>query len=137
MDGKIVYRILAALVLIVAVAGMAYLAFGAGVAHGVGARLPESSGQPGNAPYPYHGVPMYWPAFPFFGLGCFGPLFALLLLFLALRAVSFLFWGPRWCHRRGMHRAWSHNWQEEGGVPPMFREWHERAHGKAADERKD
>jgi hypothetical protein len=30
-----------------------------------------------------------------------------------------------------MHRGWRH-WDDESDVPPMFREWHDRAHGKPA-----
>ncbi len=124
MDGKIVFRILAGLVLVAAIAGIAFFAFNAGAATHI--QLPANPS--GQTPYPAYGYP-YWHPFPFFGFGCFGPLLALLLLFLAFRAFSFLFWGPRWGH---MHRRWRHGWDEEGGVPPMFREWHDRAHGQPA-----
>ena len=120
MDGKIAFRIVAVLVLIAAIAGVAFFAFNAGVATHV--QLPATAN--GQAPYPYYGYP-FWRPFPFFGFGCFGPLIALLLLFLAIRAFSFLFWGPRWGH---MHRGWRHGWGEEGGVPPMAEEWHKKMH---------
>jgi hypothetical protein len=123
MDGKIVFRIVAALVLIAAVAGVAFFAFNAGMATHV--QLPAAGS--GQGPYPYYG---FWHPFPFFGFGCFGPLIILLLLFLALRAFSFVLWGPRWGHWRHMHRGWRRGWDEEGGVPPMFKEWHDRAHGQ-------
>ena len=131
MDGKIWFRIIAGLVLIAAVAGIAFFAFNAGVATHV--QLPATTN--GQVPAPYYGYG-FWHPFPFFGLGCFGPLFALLLLFIALRAISFIFWGPRWGH---MHRAhWHrHGWDEEGGVPPMFQEWHDRAHGKPEADKTD
>lgn len=126
MDGRFWLRILAALVLVAAIAGVAFFAFNAGVA--THAQVPANGG--GQAPYPYYGYPFLWP-FPFFGLGCFGPLVAILLLFLAFRALSFMFWGPRWGRwghmRHGWRRGW---WGEEGEVPPMFREWHDRAHGQ-------
>src|SRR5512142_2266600 len=125
MAGKIVLRIVAALVLIAAVAGIAFFAFNAGVATHV--QLPANAN--GQTPYPYYGWG-FWHPFPFFGFGCFGPLIALFLLFLALRAMSFVFWGPRWGHGGHMHRGWRHGWDEEGGVPSMFREWHDRAHGQ-------
>ncbi len=135
MDGKIVFRILAALVLIAAIAGVAFFAFNAGVATHV--QLPANGS--GQAPYPYYGYGL-WHPFPFFGFGCFAPLIGLFLLFIALRAFSFLFWGPRWGHWGHMHRGWRRGWDEEGGVPPMFQEWHKRAHGQPGqpdDEKKD
>ena len=131
MDGKIVFRILAGLVLLAAIAGVAFFAFNAGVASHM--QLPAAP----NGQTPYYGYPL-WRPFPFFGFGfgCFGPLIALFLLFLAFRAFSFMFWGPGW--GRMHHRGWRHGWNEEGGVPPMFREWHDRAHGQApqADQNK-
>ena len=126
MDGKIVFRIVAGLVLIAAVAGIAFFAFNAGVASHL--QLPANGN--GQAPYPYYGYG-FW--HPFFGFGCFGPLIALFLLFLALRAFSFVFWGPRWGHMGHMHHGWRRGWDEEGGVPPMFKEWHDRAHGQPAN----
>ena len=122
MDGKIWFRILAVLVLVAAVAGVAFFAYNAGVA----TQLPAQAGVTGQPPYPYYGYP-FWHPFPFFGFGCFAPLFALLLVFLAFRAFSVLLWGPRWGHR---HHGWLHGWTEEGGVPPAFTEWHDRAHSR-------
>src|SRR5574341_2232779 len=127
MDGKIVLRIAAALVLIAAIVGIGFFAFNAGVSQGVAAKLPAPEGQAGNLPYPYYGMPFFWHPFPFFGFGCFGPLIALFLLFIALRAISFIFWGPRWGW--GHHRMWRHGWYE-GEVPPMVAEWHKRMHGE-------
>jgi len=126
MDGKIVFRIVAGLVLIAAIAGIAYFAFNAGVAQGTTVQLPE--GQAGQPPYPPFGYGMrYWHPYPFFGLGCFGPLLAFFLLFLALRAFGFLFWGGR--YGSWHHGPWRKDWHE-GAVPPMFQEWHKRAHGE-------
>ena len=89
--------------------------------------LPANGTAP--APYPYYGWGL-WHPWPFFGFGCFGPLIALLFLFLAFRALSFLFWGPRWGRWGHMRRGWRHGWDDEDDVPPMFREWHDRAHGQ-------
>ncbi len=124
-------RIVAVLVLLAAIVGIGFFAYQAGVAHGspVTLQAPSGSGQTTvPAPYPYYGYGM-----PFFrpwgfGFGCFGPLFAFFLIFLAFR---FLFWGSRWGHR-GLHGPWRHGWGE-GGVPPMFEEWHKRAHGQSSD----
>jgi hypothetical protein len=132
MDGRIWFRILAGLVVIAAIAGIAFFAFNAGVATHV--QMPINGD--GQAPAPYYGYG-FWHPLPFFGFGCFGPLIALFLLFIALRAVSFIFWGPRWGHWGHMHREhWRHGWGEEG-VPPMFQNWHDRAHGKPETDKKD
>ncbi len=131
MDGKVWLRILAALVLIAAVAGVAYLAYQAGVLQGSPVTVQSPSGQ--SVPAPYYGYG-FWPVFPFWGLGCFGPLIALFLLFLAFRMLGFVFWGPRggWGHRR----MWRHGGYE-GDVPPMFKEWHDQVHGTPPTDRKD
>jgi hypothetical protein len=123
MNGKISFRILAALVLVAAIAGVAFFAYNAGMA----TQIPAQAGAVAQPPYPYYGYP-FWHPFPFFGFGCFAPLFALFLLFLAFRAFSVLLWGPRWGHR---HHGWRQGWNEEGGVPPMFKDWHDRAHGQS------
>ncbi len=131
MDGKVWLRILAGLLLVAAVAGVAAFAYQAGVLHGSPITVQSPNGQ--SMPYPHFGYG-FWPAFPFWGFGCFGPLIALFLLFLALRMVSFMFWGPRWGW--GHHRMWRHGWYE-GEVPPAFKEWHDSLHGTGATDRKD
>lgn len=143
MNDKVGFRILAAVVLIAAIAGIAFFAFRAGVAQGSPVTIEAPSGGPSTspgsalpAPYPYYGYG-YGMRFhhPFgFGFGCFGPLLILLLLFLALRSFRFLFWGPRWGW--GHHGPWRHGWGERG-VPPMFDEWHKRAHGEQPEEKKE
>jgi hypothetical protein len=129
-DNKIALRIISGLILVAAIAGIAFFAFRAGVAQGSPVTIQAPSGQTAPAPYPY---PYYGWGMPFhpwgFGFGCFGPLLALFLLFIALRAFRFAFWGPRWGwggwghHRYG---PWGRQW--ENGVPPMFDEWHKKAH---------
>ena len=123
-------RIVSALVLIAAVAGIAYFAFQAGVTQGSPITIEAPSGQTAPAPYPYYGYGYGMPFHhPFgFGLGFFGFLILLFLFFTALRAFRFLFWGPRWGHHKG---HWGRHW--EGGAPPMFEEWHKRAHGQSSD----
>jgi|SRR5271157_2113337 len=128
MNGKIFARIIAALVLVAAVAGIAFFAFNAGVAQGVATKLPTT--QPGNMPYAYHGAPFFW--HPFFGF--FGFLMGLLVLFFVLRLISFIVFGPRWGYM-GHRHMWRHGW-DENGVPPMFKEMHDRAHGKQPEENK-
>jgi len=129
MNGKIGLRIVSALVLIAAVAGIAFFAFQAGVAQGspITIEAPSGDANPVPAPYPYYGygMPFHRPFGFGYGFGCFGPLLAFFLIFVAFR---FLFWGPRWGHHRG---HWGRHW--EGGAPPMFEEWHKRAHGQSSD----
>ena len=136
MNGKIVLRIVSALVLIAAIAGIAFFAFQAGVAKGSPVSIEAPSGQAVPAPYQFYGYGYGMPFHrPFgFGLGCLGPLLVLFLLFVALRAFRLLFWGPRWEWGRH-HGPWGRHW--EGGVPPMFEEWHKRAHGEQPEEKKE
>ena len=129
MNGRIVFRILAGLVLIAAIIGIGIFAFNLGAAQ----HLQVPANNNGGAPYPYYGY-RYWGFFPFFGLGCFGPLIALFLLFLAFRAFSFLFWGPRWGH---MHHGWHRSGWEGNDVPPVFQEWHRRSHNEQGAENKE
>jgi len=139
MNEKIGLRIVSALVLIAALAGIAFFAFQAGIAQGSPITIEAPSGESVPAPYPYYG---YGYGMPFhrahfgFGFGCFGPLIALFLFFIALKSFSFLFWGPRWGHmgHHGGH-GWGRHW--ENGVPPMFEEWHKKAHGEQPEGKKE
>ncbi len=132
MNGRIVFRFLAGLVLLAAIAGIAFFAFNLGAAQHV--QLPANN--TGQVSYPYFGYG-YWGPFPFFGFGCFAPLIAILLFFLALRAFSFLFWGPRWGRWGHMHHGWRKDESDNTGVPPMFQEWHRRSHGEPEADKKE
>ena len=138
MNGKIVARLVSALVLIAAIAGIAFFAFQAGVAQGSPITLQAPSGESVPAPYAYHGYGYgFGPRFhhPFgFGFGCIGILITLFLFFFALKAFRFAVWGPRWGWGGHPGGRWSRHW--ENGVPPMFEEWHKRAHD-APDESKN
>jgi hypothetical protein len=125
------------LVLIAAIAGIAYFAFQAGVTRGSPITIEAPSGETVPAPYPYYG---YGYGMPFhrpwgFGFGFLGFLLLLFLFFVALRAFRFLLWGPRWGWGHHQHGAWGRPW--EHGVPPMFEEWHKRAHGEPPVEKKE
>ena len=137
MNGKIGLRIVSALVLIAAVAGIAFFAFQAGVAQGspITIKAPEGQTAPVPAPYPFYGYGYGMPFYhPFgFGLGCFGLLIPLFLFFLAMKAFRMMVWGPRWGHH--MHGHHGRHW--EGGVPPMFEEWHKKAHGETTEDKKE
>ena len=131
MNGKIGLRIVSALVLIAALAGIAFFAFQAGVAKGSPVTIEAPAGQTVPAPNPYYGygygMPFHGPHFGFgYGFGCFGPLLALFLVFIALKSFRMMLWGPRWGHHmhgeHGYRGPWGRHW--ENGVPPMFDEWH-------------
>lgn len=125
MNEKIGLRILAALILVAAIAGIAFFAFRAGVAQGSPITIEAPAGESVPAPFPAYGYGMRF-QHPFgFGFGCVGPLLALLLLFLAVKSFRVLFWGPRWGWGHH-HGPWGRHW--ENRVPPMFEEWHKRAH---------
>ncbi|HET9915215.1 MAG TPA: hypothetical protein VFQ13_25215 [Anaerolineales bacterium] len=138
MNGNAGVRLVAALVLIAAVAAIGYFAFQAGVAQGSPITIEAPSGETAPMPYPYYGWGMPFHR-PFgFGFGFFGFLFLLFLFFVALRALRFLFWGPRWGHpmgHHGGHGPWGRPW--ENGVPPMFEEWHKRVHGETTEDKKE
>ncbi len=130
----ITLRILAALILLAALAGVALLAYNAGVSHQV-AVAPTTGGQTGSPVYPF-----YWWPFPFFGFGFFGLIAAFFLFWIAFGALRFLFWGPRWGWRR-WHRGYGY-WGQRGEgqegedmpIPPMMAELHRRMH--EADDKK-
>jgi len=133
MFKNVVFRIVAGFVLLAAIAGIAFFAFNAGMARGVALdlQLPAAQAAPaGGQPVPFYGygMPFFHPM-PFFGFGCFGVLIPLFLLFLAFGAARRMLWGPRW----GWHHMHRGPWGEKGPgspdfVPPMFAEWHKRAH---------
>jgi hypothetical protein len=130
MNGRILLRVLSGLVLIAAIIGIGVFAFNAGLVQGMVKTAQLPAGGSGNLPYLYNGMP-YGHIIPFFGLGCFGPLVLLFLFLLALSAFRHLFWGdPRLGHLHS--RAWNRGSSE--GLPPMFAEWHRRAHERPEDE---
>jgi hypothetical protein len=129
---NVVFRLVSALVLIAAIAGIGYFAFQAGVAQGSPITIEAPSGQSVPMPYGYYGwgMPYHRP----FGFGFLGFLLVLFLFFAALRAFRFALWGPRW--GGGHHGPWRHGWRE-ADIPPMFEEWHKRAHGEPTGEKKE
>jgi hypothetical protein len=138
MNGKIGLRIVSALVLIAAIAGIAFFAFRAGIAQGSPITIEAPAGQSAPAPYPFYGYGMpygYGHHMPLMGFGCFGILIPLFLFFLAMKAFRFAFWGPRWGHMHGGRGPWGRHW--ENGVPPMFEEWHKKAHGETTEDKKE
>ncbi len=127
MDRRIVLGVVLVLVAIVAAAAIGTNAYRAGVARGLADSGKLPSPEAGGVPGPYYGYyGPYWHPGPF-GFGFFGFLFPLLFLFLIFALFRGLFWGRRWAGSHGPWVAGPHG-PSTGGVPPMFEEWHRRAH---------
>ena len=131
MNRRVILGIVTTLLVVAAAAAIGWWAYGVGLAQGAlqNAQIVVPEGGAVTAPvYPY-GMPFYHngPGFGRWGwgfgpLGCLFPLAGFLLFFLLLRGL-FGGWGRRgW----GYGGGWRH-----GGPPPMFEEWHRRAHGEA------
>lgn len=133
----IVLRLIAALVLLAAILGIAFFAYNAGVTHPGVANPPAPAGEANGQAYPYFGYAApFWHPFPFFGFGCLGLLVPLFLLFVAFGAFRWMLWGPRWGWRH-MHHFHGMGDGTSEGVPPMFSEWHRRAHGETQAGKQD
>lgn len=121
MNGRFVLGVLLALVLIAGAIGLGVSAYNAGVAQGMLASGKDVVPSIGVAPFPY-----YYRAFGFHPFGFLSCLFPLLFLFLFFGLIRAFVWRGRW----GMHhRHW------DGGVPPMFDEWHRKAHESKTSEK--
>jgi len=126
MNGRVVLRVLLALVVIAGIAGVGVYAYNAGVTQGLAASDKLVAPPAGAAPYPYLGPFFYPRPFGFGFLGCLFPLLFGLLLIVLLRAI--LWRGPMAWRHMGHHGPW------DKGVPPMFEEWHRKMHeSQAAD----
>jgi hypothetical protein len=128
-----IFRLIAVLLLIgIAVAG-GYMAYRAGVAQGIvqAPDVAKAISQAAQNGQPVPAVPVYGYRYPYgwgfphpFGFFPFGICGSILLIFLFFGLLRFVFrpWGWRHHGYRGPWGKW------EGGVPPMFDEWHKRAH---------
>jgi hypothetical protein len=139
----LVFRVIGALLVLGLLGGGIFMAFKAGEANGI-SQAPAvatamskaaESGQGVNVPpmmyghsYGFgYGYPMmYGPHH--FGFFPGGICFSIFFVFLLLGFMRMMFF-RRMHHSGHMHGPWGRNW--EGGVPPMFSEWHKRAHGEA------
>jgi hypothetical protein len=131
MNGRAILIGLLALVLIAGAAGVGVYAYNAGVAQGMVESGKITVVEGGPYAYPYGG-PFFFHR-PFFGFGFLGCLFPLLFFFLVFGLLRSIFWRGPW----GWGRGWGHHhghgpWGKD--VPPMFEEWHRRAHGGASSE---
>jgi len=122
MNRSIVIWILSGLVLVAALAGIAFLAFNAGAAYGAQSEFQLPAHDPEALVLPYYAYGLH--PYGYHRIGCFGLLIPLLLLFLVFGAFRRLTWGPRRTFMRP--GAWGGCWNED--LPPMFNEWHRRAH---------
>ena len=123
---RIIPGVLVMVLLVGALAAVGGMAYRAGVMQGLAQEGKiEFVAPPAGAAgyYPYHAGPFFHP-FGFFA--CLGPLFFIFLVFGLLRMV-FRPWG--WRHGMMHHGPWGQH-----GAPPMFEEWHKRAHGGGASE---
>lgn len=144
MKGKIVVGILVALAIIAGAAGVGAASYRAGFAQGVAqsdtiAELLQNGGGPGEGfglrggfmPYGRHSG-AFFGHHPFgFGFGFLGCLAPLLFLFLAFSLVRGFMWRRHWGW--GMHGGGNGPWGNRDGAPPMFEEWHRRAHGEGGE----
>ena len=114
MNYRLLRTFLLALLLIAAFAAVGSYTYNLGVAHGIAesGRLVGPNGAP---------VVAFWPRPWGFGFFPFFPLFFLFLFFFVVR-------GLLWRGRR--HGGWRYRHE---GVPPMFEEWHRRAHATTPD----
>ncbi|OGO47701.1 MAG: hypothetical protein A2W37_09675 [Chloroflexi bacterium RBG_16_63_12] len=131
MNGRTILIGLLVLALLAGAAGVGVYAYNAGVAQGLvqSGKVTVVEGRPG--PYPYYGGPFLFRPFGF-GFGFLGCLFPLLFFFLIFGLLRGLLWRGPWGWRRGWGGGGHHGhgpWGE-GSVPPMFEEWHRRAHGQ-------
>jgi TRAP-type C4-dicarboxylate transport system permease small subunit len=132
----ILYRILAGIFLLAAIAGIAWFAYQVGVNSTEAASALLPAVQNGMPLYPYYFM------HPF--LGFLGLLLVLFMVGLAFKSMRFMIWGPRWYGRRmgigpsAKHHMGHHHrhWNDEG-VPPMVEEWHKRMHAEPAENQKD
>jgi hypothetical protein len=140
----ILFRVLGILLVLGLIAGAGAFGYRMGMAQGITqapavAKAIEKAAENGRiAPqmmvphsfgYGYHPMPMYGHHFGFnpFGAICGSIIF----LFLFLGAMKMLFFRRMMWNGGPMHRPWSRHW--EGGFPPMFNEWHKRAHGESPE----
>jgi hypothetical protein len=125
---RVIVSILLVLLLVLGGTFVARSAYQAGLARGLaesgqvgapGQAGPPGQGEPGARPYPSYGP--YYGHGPW-GFGFFGFLFPLLFIFLIFALLRGLFWRGWHGGPPGPQGYWGK------GVPPMFEEWHRRAH---------
>jgi hypothetical protein len=114
MNGRLFRALAIAALVVIGGAAIAIGAYNAGVANGI-----AESGRMIATPAAGSPVVYMWPRPWAFGFFPFFPILFLLFFFFAVRG---LLWRGRW---HGRYRY--------DGVPPMFEEWHRRAHAGHQD----
>lgn len=137
MKKHILFRIISAVILIAAIAGIAAFAFNAGMSRGLALNPQSAAIMEQVRPGMDYGFPYRAHMFP----GAFLPglFFVIFLFFLAAGAGRRMMCGPRygWGHHLHHHGGgWDENRSDENFVPPMFAEMHRRAHEKTGAEPK-
>lgn len=138
------HRALGAILVLGLIAGAGAFGYRAGMAQGISqapavAKAIEKAaenGQAAPAPFMSYGHGFGYGYSPMsFHHGFFNPIGAIcgsiLFLFLFFGAMKMLFFRRMMWHGGHMHGPWGRHW--EGGIPPMFSEWHKRAHGEQAE----
>lgn len=132
MNGRLVFRILYAVILITVLAGFGIMIYNAGIAQGIAAGgsfiapvQPSQDMGAAQLPYRYYGYgPFIRPwGFGFFPFGCLFPLLFFFLFFALFRGFFFRGW-----RGRGWNSPHYHGWGGGQDVPPPFEEWHRRSH---------
>ena len=129
MNGRFVFGVLLAVVLIVGAVGVGVYAYNAGVAQGMIESGKVVAPATGLAPYAYYGGPFFFHPFGW-GFGFLGCLFPLLFFFLFFGLLRGIFWGGRWGWRHHRHLD-----SGEHGVPPMVEEWHRKMHEQPSEQK--
>jgi hypothetical protein len=127
---RVILGILLAALLVAGGVGIGLTAYNYGVARGLvdSGRVAVEGGR-FVGPH-FYGAPFFGRPFGF-GFGFLGCLIPVLFFFLLFGLFRFIFWRPwGWGHRGHWGGPWMHG--EGKGVPPMFEEWHKRAHGEQA-----
>jgi hypothetical protein len=118
MNGRIIWKLLSVLLVLVCIVAVGAFAFNAGMAQGLAADGKALAPSQGYAPFAYHH--MFFPFLPF-GFVVGGLLFPLLFVCLIFALIRGIFGhhhsGAEWHHR---------HWDKD--FPPMFDEWHRKAH---------
>jgi hypothetical protein len=138
----LVFRVIGVLLLVGLMVAGGFMAYQAGIARGVtqapvvAAAMEQAaeSGQAAPLPPMYAYGHGYGPGFysyhhpGFFPFSICGSILFVFFFFGLLRMLFFRPWHAGWGGHK--HGPWGRHW--ENGVPPMFEEWHKRAHGEAA-----
>ena len=129
MKRRVVFAIMMAVVLLLGALAIGGIAFNAGVAQGIAQSAHAATGADGGTALRTFGGPFFFPR-PF-GFGFVGLLITLLVIFLVFGLVRRIFWFGT-MRMRGFHGG-PGRWDGDmpfRGVPPMFEEWHRRAHSE-------